>query len=307
MKILVTGGGGFIGSHLVDKLLARGNEVFVFDRSIPPKPQFGVKDWGHKNWWYGDLLTAESVLQCVEEHNPDVIYHLAAIADVNEVFTKPVEATRVNVLCTQHILEAARAVKAHVIYASTIWVYSDAIESSVDESSPIPFPSHPYTVGKYAGEMLCHAYLKTYNVPYTILRFGIPYGPRARSAAVIPSFVAKAFSGQNISITGDGSQWREFVYVEDLADGCVAALRSEAVNEVFNLSGSERTTIRDLALMVQHLAPSPIQVFFTESRAADFRGVKVSNFKAERLLEWKPHTPFVEGLQKYIDWYYETL
>ena len=137
----------------------------------------------------------------------------------------PVEAERRNARGTLHVLEAARrAGVGRVVYASTIWVYSDTPAERHDESLPLHPPAHLYTATKLAGELYCHSYGELYGVEYTILRFGIPYGPRARPAAVVPAFVAKALAGEPLTIAGDGSQSRRFVYVEDLADGVVRAL-----------------------------------------------------------------------------------
>ena len=132
----------------------------------------------------------------------------------------PEDAERVNARGTVAVLEAARrAGVKRIVYASTIWVYSDCDEEAVDEDTLLPPPSHLYTSTKLAGELYCKAYQELYGIDYTILRFGIPYGPRAREAAVIPAFVNKAFKGEPLTLAGDGSQSRRFVYVEDLADG----------------------------------------------------------------------------------------
>ena len=158
-------------------------------------------------------------------HSCDAVAHLAAVADVNDVHAEPEDAERVNARGTVTVLEAARrAGVKRIVYASTIWVYSDCDQEPVDEDTLLPAPSHLYTSTKLAGELYCKAYQELYGIDYTILRFGIPYGPRAREAAVIPAFVGKALRGEPLTLAGDGSQSRRFVYVEDLAEGVALAL-----------------------------------------------------------------------------------
>ena len=169
----------------------------------------------------------------------DVVVHLAAAADVDARGGRPTEAEERNARGTLNVLEAARrAGVGRVVYASTIWVYSDTERRLLEESLPLRPPAHLYTATKLAGELYCHSYHELYGLEYTILRFGIPYGPRARPAAVIPAFVARALAGEPLVVAGDGRQSRRFVYVEDLADGVVRALAPVAANRVYNLVGS---------------------------------------------------------------------
>src|SRR5215212_10210174 len=222
-KVLVTGGAGFIGSHVVDKLIERGVEPRIFDlvpsAYHPPEEVDTVT---------GDLTSAEDVQRAVE--GCDAVVHLAAIADVNHVAADPAWAEVVNSRGTFQVLETARlAGVKRVVYGSTIWVYNGQ-EGVADEDTSVQLPSHLYTATKLAGEMYCRAYNEQYGLDCTILRFGIPFGPRARAAAVVPAFVKKALAGEPLTIAGDGSQARRFVYVEDLADGVARALVPEAAN-----------------------------------------------------------------------------
>src|SRR5581483_7870076 len=235
MKVLVTGGAGFIGSHVVDALIAAGHAVRVLDLA---SPQRGTGEVEHCR---ADLLDLGAVSEAAA--GCDAIVHLAAVADVNDVVADPVRAERVNAAGTLNVLEAARRERAgRVVYGSTIWVYSDCEPGAVDEDTPLAPPRHLYSATKLAGELYCRSYAELYGVEYTILRFGIPYGPRAREATVIPAFVRRAEAGEPLEIAGDGQQSRRFVYVEDLAQGVVAALRPEAANRVYNLAGEETTT-----------------------------------------------------------------
>ena len=212
--------------------------------------------------------------------------HLAAVADVNDVHAEPEDAERVNARGTVAVLEAARrAGVKRIVYASTIWVYSDCEGEVVDEDTLLPAPSHLYTSTKLAGELYCKAYQELYGIDYTILRFGIPYGPRAREAAVIPAFVGKAMRGEPLTLAGDGGQSRRFVYVEDLAEGVALGLDDVAANRVYNLASDENVTIKQIAVRVQELM-GDVEIVYTPARPGDFDGKVVLSSRASRELGW---------------------
>jgi hypothetical protein len=187
------------------------------------------------------------------------------------------------------------------VYGSTIWVYSDCEPTEVDESTPLAHPAHLYSATKLAGELYCRSYQELYDVDYTILRFGIPYGPRGRVAAVVPAMVERALRGEPLTIAGDGSQGRRFVYVEDLAAGVVESLRPAAANRVYNLAGTETTTIAEIAHTVRDLL-GDVEIVHTEARAGDFGGKEVSSDRALSELGWRASTPFREGVRRYVEW-----
>src|SRR6202020_40489 len=235
-------------------------------------------------------------------HSCDAVAHLAAVADVNDVHAEPEDAERVNARGTVAVLEAARrAGVKRIVYASTIWVYSDCKDEVVDEDTLLPPPSHLYTSTKLAGELYCKAYQELYGIDYTILRFGIPYGPRAREAAVIPAFVNKALKGEPLTLAGDGSQSRKFVYVEDLADGVALGLEDIAVNRVYNLASDETVTIKQIAETIKERM-GEVEIVHTAARPGDFGGKIVSSERAARELGWTAATPFSDGVNNYIDW-----
>jgi UDP-glucose 4-epimerase len=203
------------------------------------------------------------------------------------------------------VLEAARrAGVRRVVYASTIWVYSDTDGELMEESLPLSPPAHLYTATKLAGELYCRSYKELYGVESTILRFGIPYGPRARPAAVIPAFVGKALAGEPLTIAGDGLQSRRFVYVEDLADGVVRALAPAAAGGVYNLVGSDDVTVAQIADTVRGLI-GDVEVVRVPGRTGDFGGAPVSGERAARELGWRPTTSFREGVRRYVEWHRE--
>jgi UDP-glucose 4-epimerase len=292
---LVTGGSGFIGSHVVDKLRLRGHEPVIYDLRPSPWHEDGPVETVLGSITDRDALE-RALLTC------DAVAHLAAVADVNDVHAEPEDAERINARGTVVVLEAARRVGVgRIVYASTIWVYSDCQEDEVDEDTLLPPPSHLYTSTKLAGELYCKAYQELYGIDYTILRFGIPYGPRAREAAVIPAFVGKALCGESLTLAGDGSQSRRFVYVEDLADGVALGLSDVATNRVYNLASDENVTIRRIAETIQHEL-GDVEILHTEARPGDFGGKIVCSKRAERELGWSAATPFAEGVRRYIKW-----
>jgi UDP-glucose 4-epimerase len=295
LRVLVTGGSGFIGSHVVDKLLDSGHEPRIFD--LRPSPYHSPRVVEQT---IGDVTDRDALSRAAADC--ECIVHLAAVADVGEVVAQPAEAERLNAQGTFEVLEVARAAGVkRVVYGSTTWVYSDCEPERVDEETPLVAPSHLYTATKLAGELYCKSYRELFGVDYTILRFGIPYGPRARDATVIAAFAAKAEDGEPLTVSGDGRQSRRFVYVEDLAEGVVASLRPEAANRTYNLARDEEVTILEIADAVRAQVRDT-GLIRTPPRAADFGGKEVSSVRAAEELGWTASTSFSEGLSRYLEW-----
>jgi UDP-glucose 4-epimerase len=295
MRVLVTGGGGFIGSHVVDRLLDKGMTPRIFDLSASP---------------YHSPLEVETFTGSITDsanldlamRDCDAVIHLAAVADVSHVLADPVLAEEVNTRGTLNVLEAACGAKVgRVVYGSTTWVYSDCTEQNVSEETLIPAPRHLYTATKLAGETYCAGYAELYDLDSTVLRFGIPYGPRARAAGVVAKFTDLSFEGKALTIAGDGSTTRSFIYVEDLADGIVAALAPEAAGRTYNLSGDEVVTILEIAEAVQENVDT-CEIEHTPPRPGDFPGKEISNERALEELGWKAETSFKDGVRKYVEW-----
>jgi len=299
MRTLVTGGGGFIGSHVVDRLVAAGHDVHVVDLRPPHRP-----DVGHIA---ADINDLDALVEAFA--GADVVFHLAAYADVNDVSREPVDATDANVVGVAKVWEACR--RNHVgraVLASTVWVYNGAAadgDGPLDEDAAFRLDDfgHLYTSSKVAAEMVAHSYKTLYDQEFTILRYGIPYGPRMRDALVIPKFVGMALRGEPLTIQGDGSQYRNYVYVEDLAEAHVLALRPEAANQTFNLEGRERISIRAVVESIGETLGRPVDVTYTPARTGDYGGREISAEKAERVLGWRAGVPFAEGLRRYVDWH----
>jgi UDP-glucose 4-epimerase len=189
-----------------------------------------------------------------------------------------------------------------------VWVYSSTAPqvagAVVDETTVMAMDAnrHLYTSTKLAAELVVQDYWNMHGVPFTILRYGIPYGPRMRPSLVIPLFVRKALAGEALTVTGDGSQQRKFVYVEDLARAHVLALGPEGENETFNLDGSEEVTILRIAQTVQRLTGSDVPIQFLPARVGDYKGADVSSAKAATVLGWRPRVSFDDGMRETVRW-----
>ena len=291
MKILVTGGSGFIGSHVVDKLADAGFEPRIYD--LRPSLHH---DPGSVDTVVGDLLDADGLRSAMEDC--DVVVHLAAYADVGVVAEQPVSAEECNSRGTLACWRL-RATGTRVIYGARSG--STAPRGRRDRRGvPIGLPDHLYGEQARRRDVL-HVVPELYDVPCTILRFGSPYGPRARPSAVIPIFVSKAVKGEPLTIAGDGQQTRRFVYVEDLADGVVAALERGDEGRIYNLAGDETVTIRELAEVVSDLV-GDTEIVHTPGRNGDFGGAVVSNQRAAEELGWRASTPLREGVRRYLAW-----
>jgi UDP-glucose 4-epimerase len=297
-EVVVTGGSGFIGSHVVDALADAGHHVTVIDHRVRPhRSDVGFEDI--------DLMDLSSVLAATKgaEH----IFHLAAVANVNYAYKYPVYSTALNVMGTTHILEAARINGAQRVYlASTVWVYNGAPDSNpADETVPfyLEGAGHIYTSTKMAAEMVCHNYSQLYKVPFTILRYGIPYGPRMREELLIPIFIKKALNGQPLTISGRGEQYRNFVYVRDMAEAHVLAMKDKAANQTYNLEGTRKVTVLEVAEGIKKMLGDDVQLEFVPARPGDFGGKEVTATKARQELDWYPTVSFEEGLRRTVDWF----
>jgi UDP-glucose 4-epimerase len=299
VRVAVTGGSGFIGSHVMDALVAAGHEVIAIDHRVRPhRADVHFEDV--------DILDLASLISAVK--GLDAIYHLAAVSNVDHAFKYPVYTVNLNILGTTHVLEAARLNSVpQVIFASTVWVYTGSRgDGELTEDSPFyaPDAGHVYTATKIAGEMLIHNYGDLYDQGFTILRYGIPYGPRMREELVIPIFVRRALNGEPLTIRGSGNQYRNYVYIDDIARAHVLVLGNDvALGKVYNLEGPEAITIRRVAETVREIVGSGVQIETIPERSGDYVGKVASRERACLELGWEPTVLFDEGMARYIEWY----
>jgi UDP-glucose 4-epimerase len=301
MKVVVTGGSGFIGSHVVDAMIDAGHDVTVIDHRVRPhRADVTFEDV--------DLLDLSSVIAATRDAGQ--VFHLAAVSNVNYAFKYPVYSTALNVMGTTNVLEAARINGLERVHlASTVWVYNGAPEGVGEASESSPFylngAGHIYTSTKMACEMLCHNYGALYHLPFTVLRYGIPYGPRMREELLIPIFLKKALAGEPLTISGDGSQYRKFVYVEDMARAHVLAMQEQAANQTYNLEGVQKVTVLEVAERIRGLVGEHVRIESTPARPGDFQGREVSAAKAAAELGWRPETDFETGLKATAEWFFQ--
>jgi UDP-glucose 4-epimerase len=299
MKIIVAGGSGFIGSHVVDVLLEQGLEVLIYDLEAPRYEQSCT-------FIRGDTRDVDRMSQIFEEG--DVVYLLAAEANVNRFFESPLFSNDITSNAALSVLEAARRTGvARVIPASTEWVYGSIEESGekqITEETPYAVsPDHIYTSAKIATELFCKNYQDLYGVKYTIMRYGIPFGERARPETVTPIFIRRIVRDETITIHGDGSQSRQFIYVKDLARGNVACLQSSAENQIFNLNGPKRISVLQIVRTLEEILGKKAKVTFVEDRKGNFKGRFISSEKAHRLLNWTPSLGYEQAMRMYVDWF----
>ena len=296
MKVLVTGGSGFIGSHVVDMLLRNNHEVLIYDLDSPRfnQPCKHVK---------ADVNDLTKLINASQGY--DMIYHMAAEANVNRFFDNPLYSNYNTSNSTLSVLESARANNiSRVLLSSTEWIYG-SVQGSEDEfiTEETPYshnPDHLYTSSKIAAELFCKNYKTLYGVNYTIMRYGIPFGERARPETVTPIFISKILKDEEITIHGDGSQIRQFIYVKDLAEGNAACMKPEGENQVFNINGKEKITVIGIVKTLEEILNKNAKIKFIEDRKGNYKGRFISSEKAEKLLGWKPKSTYREAMEKYV-------
>jgi UDP-glucose 4-epimerase len=295
MNILVTGASGFIGSHLVDVLLEEGHSVKIYDVDTP---KYGQKCVFIK----GDVLDLVRLEK--ETVGVDAVYHLAAESNVNRFQESPYYSNLITAGSTVNVLEAARKNRVgRVLLASTEWVYGSDLsrpDEVVTENTPMTnSPDHIYTSSKITAELFCQNYRAMYGVNSTIMRFGIPFGERARPETVTPIFLRKILNNEEITIHGNGSQTRQFIYVKDLARGIAACLQPKAENEIINLNGRERISVLDIIRQLERILGKKARLTFVAQRAGQFKGRLISSEKAKTLLGWEPRYSYGDALELY--------
>jgi UDP-glucose 4-epimerase len=296
MKIVVAGGAGFIGSHVVDVLIEQGHETVIYDLEAPHygQPCAFVR---------GDTRDIDRLVQIFK--GVDVVYLLAAEANVNRFYESPFFSNSITSNAAISVLEAARRTGiARVILASTEWVYGslpEAGEENITEDTPYTQnPDHIYTSSKIASELFCKNYNSLYGVNYTIMRYGIPFGERARPETVTPIFIRRIVRGEPITIHGDGSQTRQFIYVKDLARGNAACLNPAAENQIFNLNGKKRISVIQIVRMLEEILGKKASVTFIEDRKGNFKGRFISSEKAQKLLDWASLFDYEDAMRLYV-------
>lgn len=296
-RILVTGGGGFIGSHLVEKLAAE-NRVTVLD-DFSTGSRSNIDAIPSDRVYSGSITDPDVVHDAVE--GQDVVVHMAALMGVRRTLERPLDVLEVNVEGTRTLLRnAAREGVERVILASTSEVYGDSPEPPYHEDDETA-PKTNYAVAKLTDERFVEAYGETHGLDYTILRYFNVYGPRQDSSSygyVVPMFVRRALAGDTLQVHGDGEQTRDFTYIDDAVRATVRSLGPEGRNEIFNVGGGSEVEIRRLAEIVVDVVGSGTIEHVDHPRPYRVARRCADTSKARERLGYSPQVSLEEGIEK---------
>jgi len=310
MRVLVTGGAGFIGSHLVEKLLACGYQVVILDDFNDfYDPQ--IKHANIANFeadvavYHVDLRNSESVRNLFHREKIDAIAHLAARAGVRPSIQQPRLYYDTNVTGTLHLLEAARVTGVErFVFASSSSVYGASKTIPFSEDEHLTQTLSPYAATKVAGEFLCSTYSHLYNLRVVALRYFTVYGPRQRPDLAIHQFTRRIYAGQPIDQFGDGTTRRDYTYIEDVIHGTMAALRYDGpLFDIFNLGESDTIQLKDLIVAIENSLGKKAKINQLSEQPGDMPLTCADISKARKLLGYKPTTRLREGLPRFIDWF----
>jgi len=302
-RYLVTGGAGFIGSHLVEALVERGEHVRVLDDFSTGRRENLSAVAEHIELLKGDVTDPETVERAMAAC--DYVLHLAAIASVEASLKEPQRTHRINVGGTLNVLEAARRIRVRrVVFASTTALYGDHTALPLREELP-PHPLSPYAASKVAGEAYCRAFHASYGLPTVALRFFNVYGPRQDPAnpysGVVSIFAARLTRGDRPIIYGDGKQTRDFVYVADIVRAMLLACEREAAaGGIFNIAGGEQTSVLQLAAELNQVLDTNLTPIFAPARNGEVRFSQGDARRARQVLAWEPRISLREGLSRLV-------
>ena len=307
---LVTGGAGFIGSHIVSTLLEQGESVRVLDNFLTGKRENLAPFADHIELIEGDLRDAGTVRRAVS--GVTCVFHQAALPSVPRSIREPLTTHEINVTGTLNLLLACRDSDVQrLVYASSSSIYGDSPQLPKVETMA-PQPKSPYAASKLAGEHYCQTFYEAYGMETVCLRYFNVFGPRqdphSLYAAVIPRFITAMLRGERPTIEGDGLQSRDFTYVADVAAANLQAARAPAVaGRVFNVACGTRHTILDLAMALNEVLGTTLEPQFTAPRPGDVRHSIASIEQAQTAMGYRPTTGFAEGLRRTAAWYREQL
>jgi UDP-glucose 4-epimerase len=306
MKYLVTGGAGFIGSHIATALAERGDQVRVLDNLCSGTRANLAHIAGKVEFVEGDVLDVKQVEKAVA--GVDVVFHQAALASVPRSLEKPLDTHAACATGTLHVLDAAhRGGVRRVVYAGSSSAYGNQPFMSKRESD-VPAPLSPYAAAKLAGESYCQAFTASFGLETVVIRYFNVFGPRqdpnGEYSAVIPKFVVAMLAGKRPTIFGDGLQSRDFTYVENVVQGNLAAAeRPAAAGRVFNVACGRQYNLLELIAAINRVLGTKIEPIFAPARAGDVRDSLADITPAREALGYEPTIDFDEGLRRSIDYY----
>lgn len=311
LNIVVTGGAGFIGSHLIDRLLAQGHTVINID-NFDPFYDEGIKRDNTKGHLEYDTYTLHEVdirdkeaLDKAIPDNTDVVVHLAAKAGVRPSIEDPISYQEVNVAGTQNMLEVARekGIK-HFVYASSSSVYGKNPEVPWKEDDTVLQPISPYASTKVSGELMGHVYSHLYNIRFLALRFFTVYGPRQRPDLAIYKFLRLMNEGKEITLYGDGSTRRDYTYIDDIVDGILGSIDyKDSMYEVINLGNNQTVELLELVEAIEEASGNMAQKTFGPEQPGDVKQTWADVEKASNLFGYKSDFSIHQGLKEFSKWY----
>jgi len=309
MKMLITGGAGFVGSHLCEKYVKEGHTVICLDNFMNGDLRNirHLLDYRSFKLVKGDIRDYDLIEKLARD--VDVIFHLAAQIHVDRSYIEPRPTYDINVIGTQNILEAAKLHDVQkVIYASTSEVYGSAQYAPINEEHPLNAP-HPYGASKIAADRMCYAYIHTFGLNITIMRLFNIFGPRQRDVGyggVISIFTRRILNDIPPFIYGDGKQTRDYTYIEDAVNAYDLALKyNKPLTEPINFGNGKEVTILDLANMIIDYCrrQGTIKPIHVEPRPSEVKRLISDSTKARNLLGWEPKYPLKKGINSFVEWY----
>lgn len=308
MKVLVTGGAGFIGSHLVDALISRGDEVQVVDSFEPFYPEAMKRRNIEEAIKAGavlrqvDIRNARALYKEMREFRPEIVVHLAARPGVRPSLAQPALYAQLNVGGTVNVLEAARRAKVHrIVYASSSSVYGLNKKAPFSESDPVAKPASPYAATKAAGELLCHSYSHLYGMQTTVLRFFTVYGPRQRPEMAIHKFARLLLDGQPLRIYAKETS-RDYTYVSDIVAGVLGAMAFPKPYVVYNLGNSDPVGLANLVDLVATAVGVVPHLRLEGAQPGDVPSTWADITRAQREIGYSPEVGLPEGVARFVEW-----
>ncbi len=311
LTVFVTGAAGFIGSHVSEALLARGDRVFGFD-NFDPFYDRGIKERNLAplsadpsfSFLEGDIRDDSALARWGEGIRPDALIHLAAKAGVRPSVADPVGYADVNINGTIRVLEWARERRVpKVLFASSSSVYGGNTKVPFSEEDFVDHPVSPYAATKKAGELLCHTYCHLYGMNVAALRFFTVYGPRQRPEMAIRKFTRRILAGERIDLYGDGSSRRDYTYIEDIVSGVLGALAAPPGYRVYNLGESATISLSDLVTLIETACGKAAVRRFRPPQPGDVPVTYADISRARREIGYAPRTPIEQGVARFVEWY----
>jgi len=308
--VLVTGGAGFIGSHLCDRLLNEGHEVLCLDNfndfyDPAIKERNIAQARKHPNFTLvtGDILDRELLDQIFLQYKPEKIVHLAAMAGVRPSLASPMQYVDIDIKGTVTLLEAVRrhGVK-QFIFGSSSSVYGARNDGPFSEEDATDVQVSPYATAKKAGELYCRTYANLYSIPTTVLRFFTVYGPRQRPEMAIHRFAKLMLIGEMVSMFGDGTSARDYTFIEDVVDGIIAAVERPFPFEIINLGSGRTVQLTEMVNTLSGVLGIEPRIDRLPEQLGDVPLTHADVSKAKELLGYEARTGFQEGIQRFVEW-----